>query len=88
MMSDADAACVAIAFDFCVKAKKKKKTPEPALLYSELSIIFISFLKFTPRELHFKLRPLCLLLASKIAYAFFFLTVAIFLGFNMPQGRQ
>jgi hypothetical protein len=29
-----------------------------------------------------------LLLASKIAYAFFFLTVAIFLGFNMPQGRQ
>jgi hypothetical protein len=43
-------------------SKRNTKTPSNLrhfFFYSELSILFISFLKFVPTELHFWLRPLC-----------------------------
>jgi hypothetical protein len=80
-MSDMDAACVAIAFGLPVKAKKKKIIPsKPALFFfSELSVVFISFLKFGRRELHFLVKSSLftsgywyLYFSSKIAHASFF----------------
>jgi hypothetical protein len=79
MMTDTNAACVAIAFAFCVKAKKKKTPPVAAPLFSELSILFIPFLKFARTELHFLVTSVLFpsgyrarYLPSKFAYACFF----------------
>jgi hypothetical protein len=75
----------------CVWKRKKKKKRLLSVRHfsSELSIVFISFLKFTRRELHFLVTSslfasgyLCRYLSNKISYASFFLTVAIFLGYH------
>ena len=46
MMGDTDDACMVTAFAFCVKTKKKKHLLGLRHFFSELSIVFISFLKF------------------------------------------
>ena len=87
--------CCLCVFAFCVKAKKNKTPPAAAPLFSELSILFISFLKFARTELHFLVTSFLFAsgyraryLPSKFAYASFFSDGFVFLGFNIPQFRQ
>jgi hypothetical protein len=54
-MSDKDAVSVAIALTVCARAKKRGETEllNVRQFFLELSILYISFLKFVRRELNF-----------------------------------
>jgi hypothetical protein len=89
---------VAIAFAFCVKAKKNETSSEPAPLFFSRIVTCFNFLpKIHADGITFFLDTSSLFasgyrsqyLSSEDGNASFcFLTVTMFLGSNIPQGRQ